>query len=146
MCVLVSCWIMACSKKSTMNEIPAMDPIDTTMGASKYSGTFVSAPGESVSGSALILLKSGAYSLALKNMNIGGGPDLHVYLSKQAQPINFIDLGKLKSTKGDQVYEITGNVDFSSYKYALIFCQQFNVLFGSRITSRGSTSAASATR
>ena len=64
-------------------------------------------------------------------MNIGVGPDLHVYLSKQTQPVDFIDLGKLKSTKGDQVYQLSKNVDFTNYKYALIFCQQYNVPFGS---------------
>ncbi|MEO7766136.1 MAG: DM13 domain-containing protein [Ferruginibacter sp.] len=122
---------MACSKQSPVNEVPATDYIDTTNGAAKYSGTFLSAPGESVNGTALVLLKNGAYSLALKNMMIGGGPDLHVYLSKQTQPLDFIDLGKLKSTGGDQVYEVKDNVDFTNYKYALIFCQQYNVLFGS---------------
>ena len=129
--VFVSCWVMACSKKSQLTEVPATDNIDTTNAAAKYSGSFSSAPGESASGTALILLKNGVYSVALKNMNVGGGPDLHVYLSKQTQPADFIDLGKLKSTKGDQVYDVKNNVDFTSYKYALIFCQQYNVLFGS---------------
>lgn len=130
-CVSICCLLMACSKTSTVTTLPATDIIDTTGGAAKYSGAFSSAPGENVSGTALILLKSGVYSMALKNMNIGAGPDLHVYLSKQKQPIDFIDLGKLKSTMGDQVYEVKNSVDFTSYKYALIFCQQYNVLFGS---------------
>ena len=131
LCVVISCVTMACSKKRPVNEAPATDYIDTTNGAAKYRGTFLSAPGESASGTVLVLLKNGAYSLALKDMNVGGGPDLHVYLSKQTQPVDFIDLGKLKSTRGDQVYEVKNYVDFTNYKYALIFCQQYNVLFGS---------------
>lgn len=129
--VLLSCWLMACSKESPLTEVPARDNIDTTNGVVKYNGTFISAPGESASGTALILLKNGVYSVALSNMKVGGGPDLHVYLAKQIQPIDFIDLGKLKSTNGDQVYQVANNIDFTAYKYALIFCQQYNVLFGS---------------
>lgn len=129
--IFISCWVMACSKKDALTEVPATEIIDTTNGATKYSGEFSSAPGESVSGTALILLTNGAYSVALKNMNINSGPDLRVYLSKQIQPIDFIELGKLKSTRGDQVYQVANNVDFATYKYVLIFCQQFNKLFGS---------------
>jgi len=129
--VFISCWVMACSKKGQVTEVPATDNIDTTNGAVKYNGSFTSAPGKSATGTALILFKNGLYSVALKNMNVSGGPDLHVYLSKQIQPVEFVDLGKLKSTNGDQVYQVANSVDFSTYKYALIFCQQYNVLFGS---------------
>jgi len=129
--VFISVWLMACSKESPLTEVPATDNIDTTNGAVKYNGSFISAPGKSATGTALILLKNGAYSLALKNMNVSGGPDLRVYLSKQIQPIEFFDLGKLKSTNGDQVYPVANNVDFNTYKYALIYCKQFNTPFGS---------------
>ncbi|MCY7421327.1 MAG: DM13 domain-containing protein [Chitinophagaceae bacterium] len=129
--VFISVWLMACSKESSLTEVPATDNIDTTSGAVKYSGSFMSAPGERATGTALILLKNGIYSIALKNMNVSGGPDLRVYLSKQIQPIDFFDLGKLKSTNGDQVYQLANNIDFTTYKYALIFCKQFNKLFGS---------------
>jgi len=124
-------WLMACSKESSLTEVPAADNIDTTNGAVKYNGSFISAPGKSATGTALILLKNGVYSVALKNMNVSGGPDLRVYLSKQIQPIDFFDIGKLKSTNGDQVYQVTGNVDFTSYRYVLIYCKQYTVLFGS---------------
>ncbi len=125
-------WI-GCSKpdKTTTTEIPAADLIDTSQGAVKFSGNFVSAPGESVSGKALVLLKGGIYTLALESTAIVNGPDLHVYLGKDKSAVNFIDLGKLKSTNGNQVYAINGNPDFTQYKYALIYCQQYNVLFGS---------------
>jgi hypothetical protein len=45
--------------------------------------------------------------------------------------MNFIDLGRLQSTSGNQVYTIQGNPDFTQYKYALIHCQRYNHLFGS---------------
>lgn len=127
----ISCWLMACSKESPLTEVPATDNIDTSNGAVKYTGSFISAPGKSASGTALVLLKNGIYSVALKKMNVSGGPDLRVYLSKQLQPADYIDLGKLKSTSGDQVYQVANNVDFTTYKYALVYCKQFTVLFGS---------------
>ncbi len=131
MFVFISVWLVACSKESQLTEVPATDNIDTTNGAIKYNGSFISAPGKSATGTALILLKNGVYSVALKNMSVSGGPDLRVYISKQIQPVDYFDLGKLKSTNGDQVYPVANNVDFTTYKYALIFCKQYNVLFGS---------------
>ena len=68
-----------------------------------------------------------------QNMDITNGPDLHVYVSKEKLPVNFIDLGKLKSIKGNQVYTIPGMPDFTAYKYALVHCQQYNHLFGSAL-------------
>jgi hypothetical protein len=45
-------------------------------------------------------------------------------------PVNFIDLGALKATGGNQLYEISATIDFTQYKYALIHCRQYNHLFG----------------
>lgn len=126
--------LTACSKKDQTTDM-AMDTIpaatDTLKGLKKYTGVFVSAPGKSVTGKALIFLENGMYSVGLENMNINSGPDLHVYLAKEKQATNFIDLGKLKAFKGNEVYPLTSAPDFSEYKYVLIYCQQFNVLFGS---------------
>ena len=125
----------SCSKgnKNTgeTSSIPLMDSIDTTNAVVKYTGSFVSAPGESVAGKATVLLEGSAYKLALENMAIGNGPDLHVYLAKDITALDFIDLGVLRSTGGNQVYPIAGSPNFMAYKYALIYCQQYNVLFGS---------------
>ncbi|CAN5811226.1 DM13 domain-containing protein [soil metagenome] len=130
----------SCSKGDETSTTPATDVIpgstpgpgvDPITGTAKYSGVFASAPGESVTGNALIFFENNAYSVALENVKIGSGPDLHLYLAKEKQATNFIDLGKLKSFSGNQVYPLTTSPDFSQYKYVLIYCQQFNVLFGS---------------
>jgi len=97
----------------------------------KYMGNFGNGPFGSVTGAAKIYLVNGQYTLALENVAISNGPDLHVYLSKELQPVNFIDLGKLKATGGNQLYTIASMPDFTLYKYALIHCQQYNHLFGS---------------
>jgi hypothetical protein len=69
--------------------------------------------------------------LLIEGLKSTNGPDLKVFLSKEVQPINFINLGALKSVNGNQVYDITGMPDIKEYKFALIHCQAFNHLFGS---------------
>jgi hypothetical protein len=122
----------SCQKESST--VPGMDTIDTVAQTAVLMGSFSNGPWGSVSGQVSILLnRNGAYSLALQNINISNGPDLHVYLSKEVKPINFIDLGKLRSVSGNQVYAIPGSPDFTQYKYALIHCQRYNHLFGSAL-------------
>ena len=60
------------------------------------------------------------------------GPDLNVYLST-ADAINSasVKLGQLKSTRGEQVYEVPGYVEMNDVDYVIIHCLPFNVTFGS---------------
>jgi len=121
--------LISCVKENTPT-IPLNDNVDTTANL-KYSGTFMNGPYGRVSGMASIYRQNDSLILSLMNVSISNGPDLHVYLSKEVQPVNFIDLGKLQSTNGNQLYIISGMPDFTQYKYALIHCKQFNHLFGS---------------
>ena len=108
-----------------------LDEMVDTAAMVKYNGMFENGPYGNTSGTAKIYLQEGKYILALENFNTSNGPDLHVYLSKEKLPVNFIDLGKIKSTNGNQVYTISGNFSPADFKYALVHCQQFNHLFGS---------------
>ena len=120
----------ACTKQNATPETPVDEMVDTATSNLQYSGTFINGNEGTVSGTANVYIDKGAYKLQLKDFSVTNGPDLHVYLSQEIQPIHFIDLGKLKSTSGNQVYDISGMPDFNEYKYALIHCQQYNVLFG----------------
>ena len=133
--LLVISLLVACKKENgtSTSNTPAMDIVDTGNNSGnvlKYSGTFSDGPYGSIMGRVKIYEKAGAFSLILDSFNVNNGPDLHVYLSKEIQPVNFIDLGKLRSVSGTQVYAIAGVPDFMQFKYALIHCQQFNHLFG----------------
>ena len=86
----------------------------------KLQGTFTGIGSERVTGQAKIYLQKDRYYLALENFTTTNGPDLKVYLSQQAEPNNFIKLGDLKSTNGNQVYDIAGMPDFTKYKYVII--------------------------
>ncbi|MBC7888887.1 MAG: DM13 domain-containing protein [Ferruginibacter sp.] len=128
--LVVTTCLAACKKENNTPTTPVMDMVDTTASV-KVTGNFVNGPYGTVSGKAKLLMKDGKFTLVLDSVNISNGPDLHVYLSKEIMPVNFIDLGKLKSVTGTQVYEIAGMPEVSQYKFALVHCQLYNHLFGS---------------
>lgn len=57
------------------------------------------------------------------------GPDLRIYLAKDLEANEFIDLGPAKGNKGDIIYGMPLNVDVSEYQYVLTWCKAFGVLF-----------------
>lgn len=73
--------------------------------------------------------------LRLQDFNVTRGPDLYVYLSKNtdikeaAQLGEFMSVGTLKSSKGNQNYKLPEN--HADYKSVVIWCQAFGVLFTS---------------
>jgi len=125
--ILLFFLITSCSKTSTVT----LDEKVETSAVVKLQGSFMGIGSERVSGQAKIYLQNGKFSLSLENFSTTNGPDLKVYLSQQAQPNDFIKLGDLKSTSGNQVYDIIGTPDFTKYRYALIHCERFNHLYGS---------------
>ena len=70
--------------------------------------------------------------LRLENFRSTNGPDLYVYLSKDARSISdgYIELARLKGNIGNQNYQIPTDVDLNEYSHVLIWCKQFSVLFG----------------
>jgi len=121
--------LVSCVKENTP-VVPLNDTVDG--GATQQQmGNFINGPYGSVSGSAKVYQQGNEYVLSLQNVSISNGPDLHVYIAKEIFPVNFIDLGSLRSTMGNQVYAIPGSPDFTQYKYALIHCKKYDHLFGS---------------
>jgi hypothetical protein len=124
--ILVS---VACKKKGT-NEDPVNDNVNpnaTVLVRGDFSGNM----NYTVSGSAEIVNDNNQKRLVLKGFSTSNGPDLKVYLAVNRQAGSFINLGNLKSTSGQQVYDISGMPDFGQQRFVLIWCQQFSVLFGS---------------
>lgn len=117
----------SCRKASTGTLNESVDTISLL----KYSGNFISKGGESVTGITKIYLNNKSYQLKLENFSTSNGPDLKVYLSKSDTPTEYISLGGIKSTNGNQVYDIPGMPDFSLFKYVLIHCERHNHLYGS---------------
>lgn len=119
----------ACSKATLAPETILAEMTDTTATLSN-SGKFMNGPYGNVSGYAGIYKNNNEYQVVLDSFATNNGPDLYVYLSKEVMPVNFISLGKLKSTGGKQVYNISANANLMEYKYVCIHCRQYNHLFG----------------
>lgn len=118
----------SCKKNNTPSVV--LNEMTDSSAMQIRTGIFNNGPYGSVSGEAKILMTGSRYELKLMNFNSSNGPDLRVYLAKEMMPVNYIDLGPLKATGGNQVYEIPGMPDLAQYKYALVHCRQFNHLFG----------------
>jgi Electron transfer DM13 len=63
------------------------------------------------------------------------GPDLFVLLHRQARPTryqssDYVNLGPLQSTTGQQRYLIPEGTDLTALRSAVIWCRQFSATFG----------------
>lgn len=52
-----------------------------------------------------------------------------MYLAKDKDAKEFVNLGQVKATEGNINYEIPAGTDVSQYPYVLTWCKQFSVLF-----------------
>lgn len=123
-------WLTSCTKNNGTSTETLRETIDTASAKILKTGSFINSSGYTVSGKASILLKDNVHSLALENFSSTNGPDLYVYISKQITPNAIVDLGRLKSTNGNQVYTLTTPFNISEYKYVIIYCKQFSRPFG----------------
>lgn len=87
--------------------------------------------GHPAEGSAHIVESEGKHYLRYQDFKTLNGPDLFVYLAKDLDAKEFVDLGRLRATEGDVNYEIPAGVDPAEYPYALVWCKAFSVLFNS---------------
>lgn len=120
----------ACDPEEATPTTPVDDMFDPTGATLIKEGDFMGTPGHPVSGSAKIYDDNGKHVVQFENFSSINGPDLKVYISKDQSASEFMSLGPLKSTTGLQSYDISGMPDYEEYKFVLICCQQFSVLFG----------------
>lgn len=100
-------------------------------------GSFRSLEHETTGKAELARLSDGNHAVQFAGLDTSDGPDLHVYLSTKpasaSEPefgTGFTSLGKLKGNKGDQVYAIPADIDLSSVRSVVIWCQRFSAGFG----------------
>ena len=82
-----------------------------------------------VEGRALLISQNEEKILRFENFDTVNGPDLHIYLSSSLSNDDFIDLGKIKATKGNINYQISSSIDTEKYDKVLVWCVPFGVLF-----------------
>lgn len=84
-------------------------------------------------GRALVVeVSPGQYVLRVEGFSVRNGPDLFVMLSPAADGYRegALKLGRLKATDGSFNYEIPPGTNLEAFKSAVIWCEQFAVLFG----------------
>ncbi len=103
------------------------------------SGTFVDGEHTTTGSATIFQLPDGSRILRLENFSTSDGPDVDVALSDQAaggddwgkyDDGRYVGLGDLKGTDGNQNYEIPADVDLSGLTSVIIWCDRFNVAFG----------------
>ncbi|HEY5882776.1 MAG TPA: DM13 domain-containing protein [Nakamurella sp.] len=114
-------------------EPPAAEPVVLA------SGTFVDGEHATTGTATILQLPDGSRYLRLENFSTSDGPDVDVALSDQQaggddwgkyDDGRYLHLGDLKGTDGNQNYEIPADADLSGLTSVVIWCDRFNVAFG----------------
>jgi hypothetical protein len=82
-----------------------------------------------VAGKAILIQVDQKRILRFEDFETINGPDLRIYLATDASDDDFVELGKIKATKGNVNYEIPNNIDTAKYNHVLVWCKPFSVLF-----------------
>ena len=85
--------------------------------------------GHNASGSVKIITQGEKQYIRYEDFSTTDGPELRVYLSRDLDAKDYIDLGLRKGTRGNINYSVPENIDISDYKYVLHWCRPFRVLF-----------------
>jgi hypothetical protein len=111
---------------------PAADAVLAT-------GKFVDGEHDTSGTARIVELADGRRFLRLEGLATSDGPDLHVWLSAARSGGRWssyddgahLALGNLKATHGNQNYPIPAEADLSPMRSVVIWCDRFNVAFGS---------------
>ena len=87
--------------------------------------------GHDGTGTAELLSMDGRLVLQLRDFETDGGPDLRLYLSTDDDASEFVDLGSLKGTSGNQRYDVPEGTDTAKFSTVLVWCRAFSVPFTS---------------
>lgn len=114
-----------------VEEMPEPEPVALATGLFRGADSFHEGSGKTT----IYQLEDGSRVLRLENFSVTNGPDLHVILVPDGDPIDsgdvsgYIDLGELKGNVGDQNYDIPADVDVADYGSVVIYCEPFHVIF-----------------
>ena len=99
----------------------------------RYMGTFVGKGDgvHNVEGTASVYSVGDSSVLRLEDFVSTNGPGLRVYFATDIDAKDYVSLGVLKASRGNQNYDIPAEIDLEKYNQVLIWCEPFRVLFGS---------------
>lgn len=102
-------------------------------------GTFVSQEHDTSGAARVLTLPDGSRILRLEGFHTSDGPDVHVWLSEATaggewgkfDDGRYVPLGEIKATDGNHNYVIPSDADLAGLRSVVIWCDRFNVAFGS---------------
>jgi hypothetical protein len=102
-------------------------------------GMFVSQEHDTAGTARVLALPDGSRVLRLEGFSTSDGPDVHVWLSEAEtggewdsyDDGRFVPLGELRATDGNHNYVIPADAGLVGLRSAVIWCDRFNVAFGS---------------
>jgi hypothetical protein len=109
-------------------------------------GTFITHEHDTTGSVRVVRTAGGELRLEIVGLDTSNGPDLRVWLTDQEvrpgtagwrvfDDGKWVELGRLKGNKGDQVYPIPADVDLGAYRSVSIWCKRFAVSFGAAALS-----------
>ena len=96
-----------------------------------FSGSFKSSSRHDASGTVEVFSNADGQVVSFINFTGDNGPNLRVYASTSLSDNAFVELGELVAVKGSFSYTTSAATDFTKYKNIIIWCADFDVLFGS---------------
>lgn len=133
---------------------PAGDPTDTATvpgtdaeprRVELAAADFIDAEHDTSGRAVIYLREDGSRYLRLEGFETSNGPDVHVWITDQQSGGGcdgcqdswgiyddgaYVRLGELKGNQGDQNYEIPDDADLGEMRSVVIWCDRFNVAFG----------------
>jgi hypothetical protein len=104
-------------------------------------GAFVTHEHDTAGTARLVRNPDGSHQVELVGLATSDGPDLRVWLTDQ--PVRpgragwhvfddgrYVELGRLKGNRGDQVYRLAAGTDPAAFRSVSIWCKRFAVSFG----------------
>ena len=88
-----------------------------------------------VQGKSFLIEKDGKKFVRFEDFETINGPDLRIYLASDLSNDDFVEISKIKATKGNVNYEVPKGVDTSKYNKVLVWCKAFGVLFSYAVLS-----------
>ena len=85
--------------------------------------------GHPASGTVSVLRGEKSSYIRYENFKTINGPDLYIYLANDLDAKDFVNIGQLKATEGNVNYEIGAGIDVGKYRYVMVWCKRFGVLF-----------------
>lgn len=100
-----------------------------------HSGRFVSGEHRTSGRAVLLRLAGGTLVVRLEDLDTSDGPDLHVVLAETRSGSSsigdYLRLGRLKATSGNQNYAVPAGTDPDRFLSVAVWCRRFDAVFGS---------------